>query len=413
MRRVIYLLVLLVLGTLMTQAQEEESTRPLFLAHYMPWYQSPEVTGSWGWHWTMEHYSPYTRDENGRRNIASHYTPLTDAYDSQDTDVLEYQVLLMRLSGIDGVIVDWYGTENFRDYRVNNLGTLAISEQIQRANLQFAVAYEDATVRFMVDGNHIAEDETLAHGQEMMEYAAETWMSQDNYVSHNGQPLMFVFGPQYYRDPALWDTMFENIEPTPALVTLDGHLDWAALASYPWPPMNLSGGAELFPAVLESHMERFYLNAQRGDPELIVGSAFPAFHDIYEEAGVRGSYGYLDPQDGQTFRDTLRWALDANAGIIQLVTWNDYGEGTIIEPTEETGYQYLEIMQETRRSLDSDFTFTADDLRLPLQIFELRKAHPDDEAINATLDEIFDAIINNDLETARELLAGLQTANEE
>ena len=49
----------------------------------------------------------------------------------------------------------------------------------------------------------------------------------------------------------------------------------------------------------------------------------------------------------------------------------------------------------------------------PLQIFELRKAHPDDEAINATLDEIFDAIINNDLETARELLAGLQTANEE
>jgi hypothetical protein len=83
-----------------------EPVRPLLMAHYMPWYQTPPVSGYWGWHWTMEHFSPSRRDENGRPNIASYYLPLTGPYDSSDDALLEYQVSLMRLSGIDGVIVE-------------------------------------------------------------------------------------------------------------------------------------------------------------------------------------------------------------------------------------------------------------------------------------------------------------------
>ncbi|MFT5517642.1 MAG: hypothetical protein ACI80V_003789, partial [Rhodothermales bacterium] len=26
---------------------------PLFLAHYMPWYQAKPFRAYWGWHWTM------------------------------------------------------------------------------------------------------------------------------------------------------------------------------------------------------------------------------------------------------------------------------------------------------------------------------------------------------------------------
>jgi hypothetical protein len=83
-----------------------EPERPLLMAHYMPWYQTPSVSGYWGWHWTMEHFNPFRKDENGRPNIASYYLPLTGPYDSSDDALLEYQVLLMRLSGIDGVIVE-------------------------------------------------------------------------------------------------------------------------------------------------------------------------------------------------------------------------------------------------------------------------------------------------------------------
>src|SRR5688572_29912082 len=90
------------------QAQDETAERPLLLTHFMPWYQTPDVSGYWGWHWRMDHFDP-SKTVDGRQQIASQFMPLTGPYDSQDETVLEYQVLLMKLSGIDGVIVDWYG----------------------------------------------------------------------------------------------------------------------------------------------------------------------------------------------------------------------------------------------------------------------------------------------------------------
>ena len=379
-------------------ATEGEAMRPLLLTHYMPWYQA---NGSWGWHWTMDHFDPNQVDENGRPQIASQFMPLTGAYDSQDDAILEYQVLLMKLSGIDGVIVDWYGTSNYNDYGSINAATGKLFDYITRAGLQFAICYEDRTLTTMTNDGHLNATTALEQGQADMTYANEQWFSSESYVTYEGQPLVFVFGPLYFRQVSDWTNNFANIDPVPGLVTLDQNLSFAALAGYPWPPMQMSGGLELNPAVLQSYLEQFYRNAHRRD--LIVGSAFPGFYDIYEQAGVRSSYGYLDARDGATLQETLDLALAQEPDIIQLVTWNDYGEGTTIEPTEEYGYQYLEIIQQTRRELDSDFTTLPDDLRLAMQLFEARRTHPGD---NAELDQVFDAIIAGDLETARDILDG-------
>lgn len=78
------------------------------MAHYMPWYQSEPVSGYWGWHWHMNHFSPPD-------TIASHYHPLFGPYDSNDPHVLASQALLMKFAGIDGMIADWYGIEDFYD----------------------------------------------------------------------------------------------------------------------------------------------------------------------------------------------------------------------------------------------------------------------------------------------------------
>ncbi len=92
-----------------------------------------------------------------------------------------------------------------------------------------------------------------------------------------------------------------------------------------------------------------------------------------------------------------------------MITWNDYGEGTIIEPTEEFGYQYLEIVQDTRRAIqDTQFPFTYDDLRLPMQLYTLRKAHAGDTEVNAQLDTAYDALLAGDRETAADIIASYQ-----
>lgn len=397
------LALLLALTALSAHAQDgdlSEQERPLFMAHYMPWYQTPDVSGVWGWHWTMEHFNPAAGE------LASHYTPLTGPYDSQDEVILEYQVLLMKLSGIDGVIVDWYGPDDFADYAAINASTLKLFDAIKRAGLRFAIMYEDRTLIAMTDAGYLTDADAVAHGTHVMEYLEETWFTDPAYVTFNGQPLLFSFGPLYFRDSNQWNSMLAEIEPTPLLVTLDNYLSFGAASSFPWPPMHLSAGIELPQQSLDDYLERFYRNARRRD--FIVGTAFPGFFDIYEQAGVRSSYGFIDAKDGATFRYTLDLALQADASIIQLATWNDYGEGTTIEPTEEYGYQYLEMLQEMRGSVDASFATTPDALRLPLRLLNARRASVGDAEANAQLDEAFAALVSGDTASAQSILANFE-----
>ena len=79
----------------------------------------------------MNTFNP-DRTVKGRRQIASHFYPLIGPYDSNDPHGLEYHLLLMKLSGIDGVIVDWYGLHDFRDYLMLHRNTQHLVKQVER-----------------------------------------------------------------------------------------------------------------------------------------------------------------------------------------------------------------------------------------------------------------------------------------
>src|SRR5665213_2519087 len=86
-------------------------------AHMMPWFETKATNnGQWGIHWEMNTQNPDVIEANGQRQIASHYYPLIGPYASGDTVVIDYQLLLMKLSGIDGVFIDWPGIQNKYDY---------------------------------------------------------------------------------------------------------------------------------------------------------------------------------------------------------------------------------------------------------------------------------------------------------
>jgi hypothetical protein len=65
----------------------------------------------------------------------------------------------MRLAGIDGVIVDWYGTADYLDHTSDHRSTSAMYEHVFRAGLKFAICYEDQTVpKLVVAGRRRAVD---------------------------------------------------------------------------------------------------------------------------------------------------------------------------------------------------------------------------------------------------------------
>ena len=81
--------------------------------------------------------------------------------------------------------------------------------------------------------------------------------------------------------------------------------------------------------------------------EAVIAVAFPGFRDIYKDAGLHDSIGYIDNQEGKTFIKTLELAWKSNSQLIQIATWNDYDEGAVIEPTRAFKYQHLEVIQNT------------------------------------------------------------------
>ncbi|MDP7496600.1 MAG: glycoside hydrolase family 99-like domain-containing protein, partial [Roseibacillus sp.] len=112
-------------------------------------------------------------------------------------------------------------------------------------------------------------------------------------------------------------------------------------------------------------------------------------------------------EGGRTFGRTLALAWQSSCELIQIVTWNDYGEGTAIEPTEEFGYRYLEKLQR-RIAAGSEFAYSAEDLHLPVFLYKLRKQHSGKGAIAPLLTQASRLLFASRTEEARTVLMQLR-----
>ncbi len=117
---------------------------------------------------------------------------------------------------------------------------------------------------------------------------------------------------------------------------------------------------------------------------------------------MRNYWGYLGDRHGDTLHETLSRALTNSSAIAQIVTWNDFGEGSMVEPTTEYGYRDLGIIQDMRRQyLDPDFSGNPDDLAMALQFYNLRRQFLTNAVVSAELDRIFTNIVSGQLNTAK------------
>jgi len=386
-----------------------EGKAKALLMHYMPWYETPAVRGQWGAHWTGHNgeHDPDVIKENGLPDIWSKFHPLIGLYDSTDPDVLECQLLQMKLAGVNGVIVDWYGTYPTADYPAIHEATKAMFEACEKFGMKFAACYEDRSLELLVNWGEISPAEIPAQLAENLKWAAAEWFGAPQYFQFEGRPLLLNFGPIYVKEKDAWSGAVDACDPRPAFFALH-HLwqDAGADGGFSWvhtEPFDGEPGEDIIVQRLtDTH------NYRSPDPLKSIPSVYPGFEDVYET-----SLHNLGRREGRTMRETLKAAMNGPWPVVQLVTWNDYGEGTVIEPTHEDGYAALEAVQDARRKeLGDDFTFTADDLRLPAKLFKLRKHSGAD---TSKLNEISMLLANGDTATAgkiidEQLLAEMRSA---
>ncbi len=362
-------------------------TRKLHV-HVMPWYETRTSSGNgaWGMHWTMANRNPDMIEADGRRQIASYYYPLTGPYASGDKDLIEYQLLLMKYSGVDGVLLDWPGSQAVWDYPKNRQNAEAMIRQTAKFGLKFAVVYEDHNLRMAHDAGLLPDMMTAA--QQDMAYLRDNYFPRSNYIRLNSAPLLLDFGPQTFLTPGEWSGVFAPFTTKPTFLTLWYQSQQAganAQGEFAWIYSDGMAG-----------LDYFYANRPLG---VKFGVAYPGFHTFYA-AGGWGGPGWSLPY-GSTFAATLDKAKAAALNAIQVATWNDYGEGSMIEPTREFGYTFLTTLQQK-------FGVSAGqgDLQLIYKLYEQRKQYAGNAAKQDQLDQAMYYLASYQVAAARAILDG-------
>lgn len=382
-----------------TQAQEEttsgvSSVKPAtqIFAHFMPWFEADAENEKWGYHWTMNSVDPKqlkSKESNNQRKIAAHYYPAIGPYNSAEDAVLEYQLLLMKLAGIDGVIVDWYGHKDHFDYALLHANTVKLFEYTKRFGLKFAVCYEDQTIPNLVAGGKVDSSNVVDHAVSEIKWLNDNWFGQDNYLQLDGLPVLLSFGNQGLSHRQ-WDQVIQSLGFKVQYFS-EHHRRDCAVGAFDWPVPDQSKTTETF---LRDSKQWKHL----------IPVAFPGFNDFYQQAGVSKDWRRIPAADGETFRKTLRQALAVKSPVVQIATWNDWGEGTMIEPSVEFGDRDLQVVQKLRRELvDPNFNYMAEDLKLPGRLLALRRSKQPVE--KEKLDVIAASIAAGNTTAAREKLA--------
>jgi len=358
--------------------------------HYMPWFQSKDVSGYWGYHWKFTNRDPDIVDADGKRQIASHYYPLIGPYDSRDRDVIEYHLLLMKYAGVDGILIDWYGSHTVNDFKVNLTGSNAIIDVTDDVGITFAVVYEDFTAGIVADKT---TKTAIEAAREDMLYLQSGYFANEQYVRVDGSPLLLTFGPRYFKQAGEWATILSQLSSKPKFLPLWNHGAFSGEndnGEFSWIDFNTS----------LTDLENFYNKAPH--IEMLIGSAFPRFHDYYEEGGVGTSYGYVAYNEGQTLSNTLNKAAARHLQYLQLVTWNDFGEGTVIEPTFENQFQCLQLIQEF-----TGVSYGLSELELIHTYYLKKKELKNDPEAQSKLSGIFRLLAALEFEKAKQMLKDL------
>lgn len=354
--------------------------------HLMPWFETKATNnGTWGQHWRMANKNPDIVDTSGRRQIASYYYPLTGPYASGDTNIIEYQLLLMKLAGVDAVAVDWPGTMNVYDYAKNKQNAEALINRLDKVGLQFTIVYEDNNLALGSAPNRVAQ------AQADMIYLRDNYFNRGTYAQVNNAPLLLDFGPQAITNAADWTNVFSVFTTKPTFLPLwgDNHVNAAGTngkGEYSWIYSTNN--------YLYNYYQNHTVNGVR------MGSAYIGFRDYYAAGGWGSGIGFTITPSVANFQETLDKAFFYNLPHIQVATWNDYGEGTMIEPTREFGYGCLTYLQQKLGVTG----LSQSDLELVFTLYQQRVQYAGNATEQARLNQVFYYIVSLQMDLARDLL---------
>jgi hypothetical protein len=247
-------------------------------------------------------------------------------YLSNDPAQVRRQVYAMRRRGIDGVIIDWYGRNRTREdqatyyfqqegERLGGAFKFAITEDKGALKTCAATAGCNVTTELITDLNYV-----YSH-----------YMNSPAYMRIDGRPVVFFFGVEAYSID--WNRVRSSVLGNPLLIRQNsgGFSKPQSNGSFGWVIINPYDANDISLAYLDN----FYTTALSYPTKKMFGAVYKGFNDSL--AGWHPTpYRLMYQKCGQTWLSTWNevrkyYSTSLQLPNMQLVTWNDYEEGTALE----------------------------------------------------------------------------------
>ena len=246
-------------------------------------------------------------------------------YNSGDAAQIHNQVQDMISRGIDGAIAAWYGAGNTSIEAATQL--LRKEAETHAGQFEFAIMEDTGALGAAAVANGCdVTDQLIAD----LNYVASQYEGSPAYMRVNGRPVVFFFFVDaFYFD---WPRVISSVQGNPLLLFQgpDGLTRKLSDGGFSWVLINSNN--PLDPEL--AAQDTFYAAAQKASGRLVFGSAYKGFNDTL---ATWGTNRVIQENCGQTWLQTFSEAGKFYSGnnplpAMQIATWNDYEEGTAIEP---------------------------------------------------------------------------------
>ncbi len=271
-------------------------------------------------------YYPWYNPENFSRN-AMWDIPVTP-YQSDNRATIERQVREARGAGITGFISSWMGKGNRTD---NNLATLL---DVSKGS-DFA-----STIYFETGQSGLSSQGEIV---DALRYVMATYGNHPNWARVGGRPAIFFWNPSAAGGVDFWRAVRSQVDP-------NGGWHWNVETDRPDAWLDVFDGVHLFSAAswtgdatgtyknLKSKVEA--VANRTGQPKVWAAGVAPGWDNSRQSNPAQVM---VDRQGGGYYSRRWEAAIASEPGAITITSWNEWGEGTAIEPGSSYGNLYLDI----------------------------------------------------------------------
>jgi len=298
------------------------------LTFYYTWYGRPERHGHWV-HWGR--VSPEKHDISA----STHY-PTLGAYDSHDPELIRKHLAMMKENGIDGLIATWWGRGRFEDRAFE-----IVLREAEKAGVEATVYWETAPGSGREQVQQAIDD---------LVYILTRYAGSPAFLKLDGKPVIFVYGRVMGQMPsASWPAVIEGVQKRwkkDFLLIADGYNEAYARIFDGVHTYNVAGSCrDRTPDQIRTWAARAYPDAvavARRFGRIACLTVIPGYDDTkIRKPGLR-----VPRYDGQTYRTLWEAAIQAQPDWVLITSFNEWHEGSEIEPSIEYGDLYLRLTRE-------------------------------------------------------------------